>query len=76
MLRYLEQRVASLPNNAGRKISGVVVRLTGKLPLVELDEVFFASFVKSNRKLAMGENVQMTIGSVDAREDFIRLEVE
>ena len=76
LLKYLEQRIASKPNNEGRKISGVVVRLTPKNPLVELDEVFFAAFVKSSRKLTVGERVQMVIGSIDPKEDYIRIEVE
>lgn len=75
LLRYLQQRISRLPENEGRKISGVVVRLTAKNPLVELDEVFFSAFVKSNRKLSIGERVQMTIGAIDPREDYIRLEV-
>lgn len=73
-LRYLEQRIAKNPSS-GRKIGGIVVRTTGKYPLVELDEVFFASLVKSSKKLNVGERVEVLIGGIDARDDYLRLEM-
>lgn len=76
LLRYLEQRIVKGSGPEAKQITGEVVRTTGKHPLVELDEVFFATFVKSNRKLSVGENVKLVITGVDAREDYLRLEVQ
>jgi exoribonuclease-2 len=75
LLRYLEQRVASQGDPNSRRIGGVVVRLTPKNPLIELDEVFFAAFAKANRKLEVGEKVQLVISAIVAKDDYLRLEV-
>jgi exoribonuclease-2 len=72
LMRYLEQRIAT--SSLGRKIKGVVVKIGPKLPFVELDEVFFCSYVKTPRKLKVGEQIEVEISAVDARDAYLRLE--
>ncbi len=72
LLRYLEQRVR---NFYGKKLGGVVVKIGPKYPLVELDEVFFCSFAKSKKKVAIGDTVEINISTVDAKEEYLRLEI-
>lgn len=75
LLRYLEQRIAK-GGSTGRKIGAVVVRTSGRHPTVELDEVFFAALLKTAKKLAVGDKVEVTIGGIDARSDYLRLELD
>lgn len=69
LLRYLEQRKRGAP------ITGTVVRLDTKSPLVELDEVYITVFVKTNKPVRMGEQVSLKVVSVDPHADYVRLEV-
>jgi exoribonuclease-2 len=69
LLRYLEQRKRGTP------ITGTVVRLDTKSPLVELDEVYITVFVKTNKPVRMGEQVSVKVVSVDPHADYVRLEV-
>lgn len=69
LLRYLEQRKRGAP------ITGTVVRLVTKSPLVELDEVYITVFVKTNKPVRMGEQVSLKVVSVDPHADYVRLEV-
>jgi len=68
LLRYLEQR------GRGAPITGTVVRLDTKSPLVELDEIYITVFVKTNRAVRMGEQISMRVVSVDPHADYVRLE--
>jgi exoribonuclease-2 len=68
LLRYLEQRGRAAP------ITGTVVRLDTKSPLVELDEIYITVFVKTNRPVRMGEQISMKVVSVDPHGDYVRLE--
>ena len=69
LLRYLEQR------KRGEPIAGTVVRLDTKSPLVELDEIYITTFVKTAKPVRMGEKVSLKVVSVDPQGDYIRLEV-
>jgi exoribonuclease II len=69
LLRYLEQRKRGTP------ITGTVVRLDTKSPLVELDEVYITVFVKTNKPVRMGEQVSLKVVSADPHADYVRLEV-
>ena len=69
LLRYLEQR------KRGEPIIGTVVRLDTKSPLVELDEVYITTFVKTARPVRMGERVTLKVASVDPQADYVRLEM-
>jgi exoribonuclease-2 len=68
LLRYLEQR------GRGAPITGTVVRLDTKSPLVELDEIYITVFVKTNKPVRMGEQVSLKVVSVDPQGDYVRLE--
>jgi exoribonuclease-2 len=68
LLRYLEQR------GRGATITGTVVRLDTKSPLVELDEIYITVFVKTNRPVRMGEQISLKVVSVDPHGDYVRLE--
>ncbi|MEY4669019.1 MAG: hypothetical protein RL518_1718 [Pseudomonadota bacterium] len=68
LLRYLEQRGRNAP------ITGTVVRLDTKSPLVELDEVYITVFVKTNKPVRMGEQLAMKVVAVDPHSDYVRLE--
>jgi exoribonuclease-2 len=68
LLRYLDQR------GRGAPITGTVVRLDTKSPLVELDEIYITVFVKTNRAVRMGEQISMRVVSVDPHADYVRLE--
>ena len=69
LLRYLEQR------KRGEPITGTVVRLDTKSPLVELDEVYITTFVKTARPVRMGERITLKVSSVDPHADYVRLEM-
>jgi exoribonuclease-2 len=69
LLRYLEQR------KRGEPIAGTVVRLDTKSPLVELDEIYITTFVKTSKPVRMGEKVSLKVVSVDPHGDYVRLEV-
>ena len=68
LLRYLEQR------GRGSVITGTVVRLDTKSPLVELDEIYITVFVKTTRPVRMGEQISMKVVTVDPHADYVRLE--
>ncbi len=68
LLRYLEQR------GRGSVITGTVVRLDTKSPLVELDEIYITVFVKTTRPVRMGEQISMKVVTVDPHGDYVRLE--
>ena len=68
LLRYLEQR------KRGEPITGTVVRLDTKSPLVELDEVYITTFVKTSRPVRIGEKVTLKVAAVDPQSDYVRLE--
>jgi exoribonuclease R len=68
LLRYLEQR------GRGSVITGTVVRLDTKSPLVELDEIYITVFVKTARPVRMGEQISMKVVTVDPHADYVRLE--
>jgi exoribonuclease-2 len=68
LLRYLEQR------GRGAPITGTIVRLDTKSPLVELDEIYITVFVKTTRPVRMGEQISMKVVSVDPHGDYVRLE--
>lgn len=69
LLRYLEQR------KRGEPLTGTVVRLDTKSPLVELDEVYITTFVKTARPVRMGERITLKVSSVDPHADYVRLEM-
>lgn len=69
LMRYLEQR------KRGEPIKGTVVRLDTKNPLVELDEVYITTFVKTNRPVRLGDTLSLKISSVDPLGDYIRVEM-
>jgi exoribonuclease-2 len=69
LLRYLEQR------KRGEPITGTVVRLDTKSPLVELDEIYITIFVKTTKPVRMGEKVSLKVSAVDPQGDYVRLEV-
>ncbi len=68
LLRYLEQR------GRGSVITGTVVRLDTKSPLVELDEIYITVFVKTARPVRMGEQISMKVVTIDPHADYVRLE--
>jgi exoribonuclease-2 len=69
LLRYLEQR------KRGQPIEGTIVRLDTKSPLVELDEVYLTTFVKTPRPVRLGERLSLKVASVDPLGDYIRVEL-
>jgi exoribonuclease-2 len=69
LLRYLEQRPKKKP------IEGTVVRLDLKSPLVELDEVYITSFIRSQKGLKLGMRVSLAISAVDPGADYLRLDL-
>jgi exoribonuclease-2 len=69
LLRYLEQRPKNKP------IAATVVRLDLKSPLVELDEIYITSFVRSQRGLKIGARISLMVSAVDPTGDYLRLEV-
>jgi len=68
LLRYLEAR------KRGEPLQGTVVRVDTKAPLVELDEVYITTFVKTPRAVRMGERINLKVVSVDPHGDYVRLE--
>lgn len=68
-LKYLEQRIKS-----SKKIEATVVRVDGRNPLAELDEVFITLPVKMNSTPNLGAKIEATILAIDPRNDYIRLE--
>ena len=68
-MRYLEQRLKKKP------IEGTVVRLDLKSPLVELDEVYITSFIRSQKGLKLGMRVSLSISAVDPGSDYLRLDL-
>lgn len=71
ILKYLEQRAKK-----NRSIEGTVVRVEGKNPLVELEEIYLAFPVKSEEKLKLGDKVKVEMLQVDAKRDYTRFEVK
>lgn len=69
LMRYLEKRDRSQP------ITGTVVRLDLKTPLVELDEVYTTVFARVPKGTKIGAQLSFKITAIDPRTDFIRLEV-
>lgn len=71
LLRYLEERTKT-----NRIISGTVVRTDGRFPLVELDEIFIAFQIKPEKKISLGDKLNLEIISVDPKNDYLRLQVK
>jgi exoribonuclease-2 len=69
LLRYLEQR------DRKRTIAGTVVRLDGKSPLVELDEVYLTVFIRTSKQVRLGDRLNLRISSLDPHLDYVRFEV-
>lgn len=68
LMRYLEQRDRS------SLISGTVVRLDLKTPLVELDEVYITVFGRVPKGTPLGARLLFRITAIDPRSELIRLE--
>lgn len=58
-----------------REVTGTVVRIDLKSPLIELDDIFLVIGAKSSRKLSLGDHVKIKILSVDPAQDIVRAEV-
>jgi exoribonuclease-2 len=71
LLRYLKQRAENNP-----LITAYVVKIDPKYVLVELDEVFFTSTVKSPSKLRLGDAIKVRIASVVPHREYLKLEVD
>ena len=68
LLRYLEQR------ERGKAISGTVVRLDLKTPLIELDEIYITLFARVPKGTKLGDHVSLKISAIDPHTEYVRLE--
>lgn len=68
LLRYLEQRERGAP------ITGTVVRLDLKTPLIELDEIYITVFAKVPKGTKLGSTLSFKIAVIEPRTEFVRLE--
>jgi len=69
ILKYLEQRM-----KRSKKIEATVVRIEGRNPLVELDEVYITLPIKMDKTPELGKRIEATISSIDPKNDYVRLE--
>lgn len=67
LLRYLEQR------GRGKPIEGTVVRTDLKSPLVELDEVYITTLVRTQSKVKLGDRLTLKVTAIDPHTDYLRL---
>lgn len=69
LLKYLQWCVREkLP------ISGTVVRLDGRNPLLELDTLYTTVFARLRPETRVGDHVQLKIIQVDPEQDYLKLE--
>lgn len=68
LMRYLEMR------DRQRPITGTVVRLDLKTPLVELDEIYITVFARVPKGTRIGDHLQFKVTAIDPRTDLLRLE--
>ena len=71
IMKYLEQR-----SKKNRSIEGVVVRVEGKNPLIEINEIFLAFPIRTDEKLKLGDRLELGISLIDAKRDYFRFDVK
>lgn len=64
-----------LKDKASRResIEATVLRTDLRNPMVELEEIYIPAILKTNEKLRRGDRIELEIGSVDPRNDSLRL---
>jgi exoribonuclease-2 len=72
LLKYLQW----LNNTQGAKaaLSGTVVRLDGRTPLIELDTLYTTVFGRLRPDTKIGDHVQLKIVQIDPEQDYLKLE--
>ena len=70
LLRYLEQNFSKK-----KTITGTVIRTGMKNPMVELDEIYIPTLIRTNAKLKRGDELTFKIVHVNARYDELKLEI-
>lgn len=72
LLKYLQW----LQNTQGTKtaLSGTVVRLDGRTPLIELDTLYTTVFARLRPDTKIGDHVQLKIVQIDPEQDYLKLE--
>jgi exoribonuclease-2 len=72
LLKYLQW----LQNTQGAKaaLSGTVVRLDGRTPLIELDTLYTTVFGRLRPDTKIGDHVQLKIVQIDPEQDYLKLE--
>jgi exoribonuclease-2 len=69
MLRFIERLAQQ-----GKTITGTVIRVDMKNPLVELDQVYISVPVRLAGKAQLGQTIEFRISAIDPRRDYLRLE--
>jgi exoribonuclease-2 len=71
LLRYLEERLKREPIT----VTATVVRNDMKLPMVELDSLYITVPLRTDSRVALGEQCTVQVKEVSAFRDQVRLEV-